>query len=75
MEQILNKAKELKSKVLDILEAKLGDSLTIAEISTLVDCLDKISDDKNFYNLKLVEALESLKKANTGYSGISLESE
>lgn len=50
MQNIDSKAKELKSKVLDIIERKLAqDNITIQEIRECVECINAVQKDEMAY--------------------------
>lgn len=50
MQNIDSKAKELKSKVLDIIEKKLSqDNITIQEIRECVECINAVQKDEMAY--------------------------
>lgn len=64
MKEIQEKVKELKFKVLEIIENKLEGDVQLYEMRALIECLNTISGDKNWY-------LDAL---NAGFAGIGFGS-
>ena len=64
MKEIQEKVKELKLKALKIIDEKLNCNVQTHEMRGLIECLNAISEDKNWYS----DAL------NAGFAGIGFGS-
>jgi hypothetical protein len=71
MEEVFKRVKELKVKALDIIEEKMNNKISCDELSDLTKCLNYIEEDKNFYNAKLIELLDTTnnKSLASGFNG------
>lgn len=65
MQNIDSKAKELKSKVLDIIEYKLAqDNITIQEIRECVECINAVQKDEMAYWKNIANTFNDVYNSN-----------
>lgn len=59
METINNKAKELKVKILETIDKRLTADIDGAELKTLCECINLVSDEKDWYMKSLLDIMQN----------------